>query len=247
MIPFDAGEPTETELPSPTAGQVFGRGVSEGFGNTSLGLLKRWADSGTPDSTPIEQGAFKGSPYYRDGMNWTQGMTTGMARAAAAKYDDEQAGVDSATHPIARVGGNLAGGFMDPLFYIPFVDVGMAGVRAAKGAMALDALTAIQKESALKGLLDLPDFTADAVETAATKNSVVREAEIQALNASGAAILEQPLAYQVDKGETTIGSLPAKRSLPRSWGVDSSAASARSSRASPSPSAWPASARPSRI
>lgn len=204
MIPMDPDSlrtPTSPELPEPTTFEAFKAGVGEGASNTSIGLLDSYLErkGAQPARVLDSQDDLQQTDFYRPGMKWQKGMTVAQAEAASAKYDDEESAYKMSGHPLAAVGGQLVGGALDPLFYIPYADVGAAGIRAAKGAMSLEALEAMKGESLLKGALELPDFEIDSVAKAANaSNPVLRGAQIQALNATAASVLEQPLVAARD-------------------------------------------------
>lgn len=131
--PQAKGGPSTVTGPQTSALGAFGSALSQGLADTSLGALGRWSDaSGYKDDQVIpDEDSYYGTPFSRPG-GFQKGMTVAMAKASAAKYDDEQAALKQAGHPVASVAGGIVGGLADPLYYIPYLDALAPALKAAE-------------------------------------------------------------------------------------------------------------------
>lgn len=132
--------PVPVGPPKVSAGDAFSSGLQEGFQHTSPYDLISLIGGGEPTyikdaensdfSQPMTQEDYKNSPLYRPG-GWEPGMTPLQAQAKAAKMDDIQSKYEAEHGPgWAHAAGYLVGGSLDPLYYIPFLDVFAPALKA---------------------------------------------------------------------------------------------------------------------
>lgn len=130
--PQTRGAPSAVSGAPTSAAGAFASAAGEGFSNTSVGMVGRLlAGMDYKDDQILDSKAYDLSPYARDGQ-YEQGMTVAQAKVKAAKYDAQVASIRQAGHPIASFSGGLAGGALDPLFYIPYMDAMAPALKAAQ-------------------------------------------------------------------------------------------------------------------
>jgi hypothetical protein len=125
----------------PSMGEFLGASVGEGWWGTTLGTmgaLGQVAQEEQRDPTPLDQDAWKASPFFRQGIPYDERMTAGRARALAETFDANRyrRSLMDARNPglfesVLGFGGQLVGAIPDPLNFVPIAGPAGRGLRAA--------------------------------------------------------------------------------------------------------------------
>lgn len=105
---------------------------------TSAELEQRRSDAGA-----LSEDAYRKSPSFRQGIPWDAGMTADRAAALASQYDVRKVReFYGEKRPVLSFFGRLAGGFADPINYIPIFGEEVAAANIARfGTVTGRALT----------------------------------------------------------------------------------------------------------
>lgn len=125
----------------PDTPQMRRRATVQGFElqrETQQQLDERRRDVGAMD-----EGQYKSSAYFRDGVKWDAGMTQDRAAALAEAYDAKRVReYFGSKRPITSFIGNLAGQAVDPINYIPIAGPAVKAANIARfGRLAGTAAT----------------------------------------------------------------------------------------------------------
>ena len=134
-------------------GDAMVAGFSEALRMTSIGLMSDlFGAISTPENaSPLTNQQWKNSPYYREGLEYEEGMTNFRAIELSDRFDrrvrNERA---MRLHPWAGFFGGLLGSLPDPINFLPFMApakiarlgfVGRAALGAAEAGITEAALT----------------------------------------------------------------------------------------------------------
>lgn len=147
----------------PTWGEALGPLMRGGVRNTyGLGTALRYGETigfgssvnPATEGKPLDEDAWKKSEFYREGVEYSSGMTEGRAKRIAAAHDEDAVyRWYAAKRPWQAMFTGFAGGLADPINYVPVVSqystgmnlagkVGLAAVDAALNTGASAVLTA---------------------------------------------------------------------------------------------------------
>ena len=126
------------ETYEPSYGRLFSESVKFGF-NTLWWREKidEMAFDNALNSNVLTEDQYQNSQYYRPGIKWFEGMTTGQAQILAENHDRNNqysmisrnvAGIGS----LVQLGGIAVGSSPDPLAYIPYFGMARKGMKIAK-------------------------------------------------------------------------------------------------------------------
>ena len=131
LMPRHAGKILEAaERYSPTMGRLFGTSLSEGYEYTTNKMFAMMGEERSLDerTLPMSKEEWESSPYYREGIEWDEGMSEGRAKLWADEYDTRSTRksiIEAGKAHYGMVGssvsffGQLLGNIPDPINLIP--------------------------------------------------------------------------------------------------------------------------------
>lgn len=113
---------TQFEKPETTRWQGFTTAIKNGMFDGTTSSIYDTLHAGFAEGIPMTKEAWKQSPFYRDGLNFEDGVTDTTARIAAQRYDREKTFnetmntmPDGLLSSMSRGAGDLIGFSLDPV------------------------------------------------------------------------------------------------------------------------------------
>ena len=124
----------------PSAGRLFSESMKFGFNTLWMNeLLQESRFDEAAKERPIDKTEYKDSRFYRDGINWFDGMTLGQAEIMSENHDRKTYYAQLTKNVnmfsglgLVSFGGMMAGSLPDPLNFVPFWGIAKNVVRAKK-------------------------------------------------------------------------------------------------------------------
>jgi hypothetical protein len=137
----------------PSAGRLFSESMKFGFNTLWMNeLLQESRFDEAAKERPIDKTEYKDSRFYRDGINWFDGMTLGQAEIMSENHDRKTYYAQLTKNVnmfsglgLVSFGGMMAGSLPDPLNFVPFWGIAKNVVRAKKIAGSIQKMKMLQR------------------------------------------------------------------------------------------------------